>query len=177
MVKKIRSRKRGRPKIDRPLRDKGTPESLIKRLALVGDGDITMSSTPIDVMYTRKIINPNQYNAGLTYWYLYTRVFGKPYPQSNTGKLLSPISSRSVESIIKRKDIEHHTLLDECLTFIKKEVGLRGYNLMRAVIVFQQYPNYLSYLKPKPRDNPKKMIIRDALDSIIKFFDTKKRKR
>ena len=118
MAKKIRSRKRGRPRIDRPLRDKGTPESLIKRLALVGEGDPTMSSTPIDVMFTRKIINPNQYNAGLTYWYLYTRVFGKPYPQSNTGKLLSPISGRSVESIIKRKDIEHHTLLDECLTFI-----------------------------------------------------------
>ena len=48
---------------------------------------------------------------------------------------------------------------------------------MRAVIIFQKYPNYLFYLKPKPRDNPKKMIIRDALDSIIKFFDTKKRKR
>ena len=177
MAKKIRSRKRGRPRIDRPLRDKGTPEQQIRRLALVGGGDPTMSSTPIDVMYTRKIINPNQYHAGLTYWYLYTRVFGKPYPQSNTGKLLSPISGRSVESIVKRKDIEHHTLLGECLTFIKKEVGLRGYNLMREVIIFQQYPNYLLYLKPKTRDNPKKMIIRDALDSIIKFFDTKKRKR
>ena len=103
MARKGRSTKRGRPKIDRPLRDKGTPESLIKRLALVGDGDITMSSTPIDVMYTRNIINPNQYNAGLTYWYLYTRVFGKPYPQSNTGKLLSPISGRSVESIVKKR--------------------------------------------------------------------------
>ena len=104
MAKKIRSRKRGRPRIDRPLRDKGTPEQQIRRLTLVNGGDPTLSTTPLDIMYARQIIEPEQYNAGLTYWYLYTKVFGKPFPESNTGKLLSPIKGRSIEDGEKRKD-------------------------------------------------------------------------
>ena len=55
---------------------------------------------------------------------------------------------------------------------------------MRAVIIFQQYPNYLLYLKPKTRDNPKKMRdsthkrdLRNALDSVVKFFNHYKKKR
>ena len=61
--------KRGRPKKDKPLRDKGTPEQQIKRLALVNGGDPTLSTTPLDIMFARRIIEPDQYNAGLTYWY------------------------------------------------------------------------------------------------------------
>ena len=169
--------KRGRPKKDRPLPDKGTPENQIKRLALVGGGDPTLSSTPFDIMFARGIVNPEQYNAGLTYWYLYTRVFGKPFPQSNTSKLLSPINTRSVESIVKRRDIEHHSLLFDCCAFIVKEAGQRAYNLLRGIVVFQEHPDYLYYLKAKSRDNAKKTILCNALNSIRKFFDTKRKKR
>ena len=169
--------KRGRPKKDKPLRDKGTPEQQIKRLALVGGGDPTLSSTPFDIMFARGIVNPEQYNAGLTYWYLYTRVFGKPFPQSNTSKLLSPINTRSVENIVKRRDVEHQSLLFDCCAFIVREAGQRAYNLMSSIIVFQEHPNYLYYLKVKSRDSAKKIVVRSALDSIRKFFDNKRKKR
>ena len=105
--------KRGRPKKDKPLRDKGTPEQQIKRLALVNGGDPTLSTTPLDIMFARRIIEPDQYNAGLTYWYLYTKVFGKPFPESNTGKLLSPIKGRMIEEGEKRKDIHNNTVYTE----------------------------------------------------------------
>ena len=49
--------KRGRPRKNLPLRDKGTPELMVKRLRLVQGGDPTLSTTPIDICYARKIIS------------------------------------------------------------------------------------------------------------------------
>ena len=169
--------KRGRPKKDKPLRDKGTPEQQIKRLALVNGGDPTLSTTPLDIMFSRRIIEPDQYNAGLTYWYLYTKVFGKPFPESNTGKLLSPIKGRMIEEGEKRKDIHNNTVYTECRKFIVKEVGRKVYGMMRDVVIFFEHPPYLNYSKKKIRDNPHKEDFRNALDSIVKFFNFYKKKR
>lgn len=169
--------KRGRPKKDRPLRDKGTPEQQIRRLILVNGGDPTLSTTPLDIMHARQIIEPEQYNAGLTYWYLHTKVFGKPFPESNTGKLLSPIRGRSMEEGEKRKDVHNNIVYTECRKYIIKEVGRRVYGLMRDVIVFFEHPAYLKYSKKKMRDSYHKRDLRNALDSVVKFFNHYKKKR
>ena len=169
--------KRGRPKKDRPLRDKGTPEQQIRRLILVNGGDPTLSTTPLDIMHARQIIEPEQYNAGLTYWYLHTKVFGKPFPESNTGKLLSPIRGRSMEEGEKRKDVHNNIVYTECRKYIIKEVGRRVYGLMRDVIVFFEHPAYLKYSKKKRRDSYHKRDLRNALDSVVKFFNHYKKKR
>ena len=42
------ARRRGRPKKNLPLRDKGTPELIIKRMQLVQGGDTSLSTTPLD---------------------------------------------------------------------------------------------------------------------------------
>ena len=169
--------KRGRPKKNKPLRDKGTPEQQIRRLTLVNGGDPTLSTTPLDIMYARQIIESNQYNAGLTYWYLYTKVFGKPFPESNTGKLLSPIRGRSMEDGEKRKDVHNNLVYTECRKYIIKEVGRRVYGLMRDVIVFFEHPAYLKYNKKKMRDSSHKRDLRNALDSVVKFFNYYKKRR
>ena len=169
--------KRGRPKKNIPLRDKGTPEQQIRRLTLVNGGDPILSPTPLDIMYARQIIEPAQYNAGLTYWYLYTKVFGKPFPESNTGKLLSPIRGRSIEEGEKRKDVHNNLVYTECREYIIKEVGRRVYGLMRDVIVFFEHPAYLEYNKKKIRDSSHKRDLRNALDSIVKFFNHYKKRR
>ena len=169
--------RRGRPKKNRPLRDKGTPEQQIRRLTLVNGGDPTLSTTPLDIMYARQIIEPVQYNAGLTYWYLHTKVFGKPFPESNTGKLLSPIRGRSIEDGEKRKDVHNNIVYTECRKYIIKEVGRRSYGLMRDVIIFFEHPAYLKYNKKKMRDSSHKRDLRNALDSVVKFFNYYKKRR
>ena len=73
-------KRRGRPKKNLPLRDKGTPELIIKRMQLVQGGDPSLSTTPIDICYARKIISAEQYNAGLVFLYLHRSIFGKPFP-------------------------------------------------------------------------------------------------
>ena len=144
---------------------------------MVNGGDPTLSTTPLDIMYARQIIEPVQYNTGLTYWYLHTKVFGKPFPESNTGKLLSPIRGRSIEDGEKRKDVHNNLVYTECRKYIIKEVGRRVYGLMRDVIVFFEHPAYLKYNKKKMRDSSHKRDLRNALDSVVKFFNYYKKRR
>ena len=49
--------KRGRPRKNLPLRDKGTPELMVKRLQLVQGGDPTLSTTPIDICIGVYLVN------------------------------------------------------------------------------------------------------------------------
>ena len=144
---------------------------------MVNGGDPTLSTTPLDIMYARQIIEPVQYNAGLTYWYLHTKVFGKPFPESNTGKLLSPIRGRSIEDGEKRKDVHNNLVYTECRKYIIKEVGRRSYGLMQDVIIFFEHPAYLKYSKKKMRDSSHKRDLRNALDSVVKFFNYYKKRR
>tara|TARA_X000001388_G_scaffold77322_1_gene77606 strand:+ start:41 stop:562 length:522 start_codon:yes stop_codon:yes gene_type:complete len=169
--------RRGRPRKDRPLRDKGTPELQIKRITLVQGGNPQMSTTPLDIMFERQIITPDQYNSGLVYLYMHMKIFGKPFPQSNTGKLLSPIGGRSHEYKITKKDIQNNELFNNLKDFIVKETNSLAYQMLKNIVVFLECPPYLNYGKARLKDNRQKKILHNVLDSISKFFNTKKKKR
>ena len=154
------ARRRGRPKKNLPLRDKGTPELIIKRMQLVQGGAPSLSTTPIDICYARKIISAEQYNAGLVFLYLHRSIFGKPFPISNTSKLMSPIGSRYNPN----KD------------FIIKEAGSSSYKYMKNVIVYQEQPPYLLEEKPNPRHNKLKIMLHVGLNLISDWLNQKKRR-
>ena len=176
MTRKWRS-KRGRPKVDSPLRDKGTPELQFKRIELVRGGNPNMSSSPIDILCERKIIELDQYNAGLTFWYLHMKIFGKPFPQSNAGKLLSPIKSRSMITKSSKKDEEIYSIYNECRKNIIRQCGQSGYRILSEVLIFHENPPYIYYSEIKVEDSAHKNTLRDALDSIKDFFRNFKKKR
>ena len=77
----------------------------------------------------------------------------------------------------KRKDVQNNLVYTECRKYIIKEVGRSVYGLMRDVIVFQEHPTYLKYSKKKIKDSPQKQDFRNALDSVVKFFNHYKKKR
>ena len=174
MVKRF---KRGRPRKNAPLRDKGTPESQIKRIMLVNGGNPAMSTTPIDIMFERTMINRDEYNAGLVYQYLHSRVFAKPFPQSNTGKLSEPIRSRQVSGKVSKRDIENWIVFKDITSFIIKEVGQKTYACMKNLIIYQEHPTYLMHNETRIMDNPHKSMVKTALKSITKFFDNARRKK
>ena len=169
--------KRGRPRKDAPLRDKGTPEAQIKRIMLVNGGNPAMSTTPIDIMFERTIINRDEYNAGLIYLYLHSRVFSKPFPQSNTGKLTQPIRSRQASSKVSRRDVENWIVFKDITSFIIKEVGQKTYTCMKNLIIYQEHPIYLMHNEIRIMDNPHKSMVKTALKSVIKFFNNARRKK
>ena len=174
MVKRF---KRGRPRKDAPLRDKGTPEAQIKRIMLVNGGNPAMSTTPIDIMFERTMINRDEYNAGLIYLYLHSRVFSKPFPQSNTGKLTQPIRSRQASSKVSRRDVENWIVFKDITSFIIKEVGQKTYSCMKNLIIYQEHPIYLMHNEIRIMDNPHKSMVKTALKSVIKFFNNARRKK
>ena len=169
--------KRGRPKKDAPLRDKGTPEAQIKRIMLVNGGNPAMSTTPIDIMFERTMINRDEYNAGLIYLYLHSRVFSKPFPESNTGKLTQPIRSRQASSKVSRRDVENWIVFKDITSFIIKEVGQKTYSCMKNLIIYQEHPIYLMHNEIRIMDNPHKSMVKTALKSVIKFFNNARRKK
>ena len=169
--------KRGRPKKNAPLRDKGTPELQIKRIMLVNGGNPSMSTTPIDIMFERSMINQDEYNAGLIYQYLHSRVFSKPFPQSNTGKLSEPIRSRQTSSKVSRRDIENWIVFKDITSFIIHEVGQMTYDCMKNLIIYHEHPTYLHHNQIRIKDNHHKLMVKNALKSVTKFFDNAKKKK
>tara|TARA_R110000824_G_scaffold172022_1_gene349748 strand:+ start:482 stop:1009 length:528 start_codon:yes stop_codon:yes gene_type:complete len=169
--------KRGRPRKDAPLRDKGTPESQIKRIMLVNGGNPQMSTIPIDIMFERSIINKDEYNAGLIYQYLHSRVFSKPFPESNTGKLTQPIRSRQESNKVSRRDVENWIVFKDITSFIIKEAGQMTYSCMKNLIIYQEHPTYLMHNEIRIKDNSHKTMVRSALKSITKFFNNARRKK
>lgn len=70
-------RNRGRPRLDRPRMDLGTPEAQARRAALLADGDPAFSEYPLGLMLARGLIGREQHEAGCYYGFLYGRVIGK----------------------------------------------------------------------------------------------------
>lgn len=70
-------RKRGRPRLDRPSTDGGTPEAQARRAALAGGGDPALTEHPLGLMLARGLISPEQHEAGIYYAGLYVRAVGR----------------------------------------------------------------------------------------------------
>ena len=161
--RKKRRSNEGRPKKNAPLRDKGTPELQIKRIMLVNGGNPSMSTTPIDIMFERSMINQDEYNAGLIYQYLHSRVFSKPFPQSNTGKLSEPIRSRQTSSKVSKRDIDHVTNIMKLL--VRENINLKNLHLKKNRV----NKIVATYTKHKPlNESYKKQVIKGVLKSLYK---------
>ncbi|MGL5785081.1 MAG: hypothetical protein ACRCYZ_06500 [Alphaproteobacteria bacterium] len=65
-------RKRGRPKLEKPLKDLGTLEFQTKRHLLYGahHPDVCKSSPSLDLLYHHQVITEKQYEAGKLYYLL-----------------------------------------------------------------------------------------------------------
>jgi hypothetical protein len=70
-------RKRGRPRLDRPATDGGTPELQARRAALAGDGDPALTEYPLGLMLARGLITAEMHEGGCTYAVLYGRAVAR----------------------------------------------------------------------------------------------------
>lgn len=70
-------RGRGRPRLDRPATDLGTPEAQARRSLLTGAADPALAEYPLGVLLARGLIGREQHDAGCYYGFLYGRVVGR----------------------------------------------------------------------------------------------------
>jgi hypothetical protein len=70
-------RKRGRPKLNRPSNDSGTPELQARRSALVGASDPALAEYPLGIMLARGLISAEEHEAGCYYAALYAKAVAR----------------------------------------------------------------------------------------------------
>lgn len=71
--------KRGRPRLDRPKHDYGTPELVLKRITMAPK-DATMSTCPLDVMLSKGLISPEAHGACSHFLAIRKMIFGRASP-------------------------------------------------------------------------------------------------
>src|SRR5258706_2244579 len=91
-------RRRGRPKLNRPANDGGTPNLQARRSALVGSGDPALAEYPLGIMLARGLISAEEHEAGCYYAALYAKAVAR--------------TSLSVAHIYRRMLAENGRVLD-----------------------------------------------------------------
>ena len=169
--------KRGRPKKDLVLRDKGTRESIMQRTMLVGDGDPSLSTCALDIHLARKLITPEQHKSGTRFAQLRQANFGKVYSQSSLSKMLigSNKYQTSTTSEPTRREIFNHRYYREANDYLIKNGGA---NILRTVIDmvgYDQRPKYLENIY-QPINKIILEQFRKGLNLLGVFFTTPFRK-
>jgi len=72
-------RKRGRPKLDRPTHDGGTPEVQARRALLASGGDPALTEHPLGIMLARGLISGEEHEAGCYYAMLYAKAVARTH--------------------------------------------------------------------------------------------------
>ena len=165
--------KRGRPKKDPVLRDKGTPESRVRRSIIVRGGNPDKASDPLDAMEERGIISFNMAKAGHDYATLYYKIFGTPFTHVNYDKLLQKADGFTQPTVNpSRNESESEWILTESFKILR---DIRARRSVDLIALQKHFPRFLFEPKPHPKDNNFKNNLRDGLMALDQWFNKAKR--
>ena len=160
--------KRGRPKKEPVVRDKGTPEVITKRMIIVNGGDPNKASDPIDACEERGIITSDMAKAAHDYTRLYYRIFGKPFNSVNYDKLLHRADGfvRQAQNP-SRGESYAEWLLGESLKVLRDS---KAKKIVDELALEKKFPPFLFEGKAKLDDNKFKQKLRKGLKDLDNFF-------
>lgn len=127
--------RRGRPKLNRPAIDTGTPELIHKRM-MASPMDATLSTNPLDVLKSRKIISDEAHGAASYFAALRKIVFGKAHPGAID---LTAVSSGSPHEF-DRADAEIK-YRDACNAM--KAISRASLDAVENLVVHERWPSWL----------------------------------
>lgn len=130
------NRKRGRPRLDRPKYDFGTPELIKKRMTIAPD-DPTRSTNPIDACAARGIISDEAHSAAIYFRALRKIVFGKAIPPAID---LNAVSSNGNPDEPDRGDAE--TKYREACAAMKCQ-SRPAFDAVENLVVHERWPEWL----------------------------------
>lgn len=129
--------KRGRPKLNRPRVDYGTPE-LIKRRMTISPRDATLSTSPLDVLKSRGHISDEAFSAALYFAGIRKRMFGKAIPPVLDLTAISGGPSEFDDIEAARAEKEYR---DAC--FAMKTQGRASFDAVENLVVHERFPDWL----------------------------------
>lgn len=128
--------RRGRPKLNRPAIDTGTPELIHKRM-LASPMDATLSTNPLDVLKSRQIISEEAHGAASYFAALRKIVFGKAHPGAID---LTAISSAAMPNELDRADAEIK-YRDACNAM--KSISRASLEAVENLVIHERWPDWL----------------------------------
>lgn len=165
--------KRGRPRKYPVLRDKGTPESQIRRMIIVNGGNPDKASDPLDALEERGIINSHMSKAGHDYAGLYYKIFGTPFTRINYDKLLQKKDGFTrTEQNPSRNESELEWTLTEAFKILR---DIRARRSVDLIALQKHFPRFLFEPKPHPRDNNFKKNLKEGLKALDQWLNKAKR--
>lgn len=140
--------KRGRPRLDRPKNDTGTPELIHKRM-MASPIDPTLSTTPLDVLKARNIISDEAHGAASYFAALRKIVFGKAHPGAIDLTAISALGNTPEE--FDRADAETK-YRDACGAI--KAISRASLDAVENLVIHERWPEWLSARtrSKQPRD-------------------------
>lgn len=105
------------------------------------------------------------------------RIYGKVYPESNTGKLMTPIRGRGLISKVGKKSVDTWNLYKDINQHLKENLSVKCSSCLRDIVLFQWYPPYLLHNEMLVEDNKHKKMVRFGFEKLSDFFNTKKKRR
>lgn len=157
--------KRGRPKLNRPRHDYGTPELVHKRM-MISPVDATLSTTPLDALKSRGVISDEAHAAASYFRALRQNIFGKAHVQAVN---LGAISGAPDESVSPSDEIEYR---DACSAM--KCHGRQVFDAVENCVVHERWPDFL-----KDRGGPmvsKQKHLMLGLAALLGWFRNRNRK-
>lgn len=129
--------KRGRPKLNRPRVDYGTPE-LIKRRMTIAPFDATLSTCPLDILKARRLVSDEAYSAALYFAGIRKRMFGKAIPPVLDLTAISggPSEFDDIEAAGAEQEYR-----DAC--FAMKAQGRISFDAVENLVVHERAPGWL----------------------------------
>ena len=95
-------RRAGRPAMNRPAVDPGTPELLARRARLAAGGDPSLTESPLGILLARGLIGREQHDSGRHYASLYRQSVGR------TGVCWDNAVAESFWSSLKREVVHRY---------------------------------------------------------------------
>ena len=105
------------------------------------------------------------------------RIYGKVYPESNTGKLMTPIRGRGLINHVGKKSVHTWNLYKDINNHLKENLSVKCTTCIRDIVLFQWHPPYLLHNERLTQDDSHKKMVRLGLERLSDFFNTKKKKR
>lgn len=141
--------RRGRPNLDRPVIDRGTPELQAHRERLAAGGDPALSEYPLGLLLARGLVSREQHEAGCYYAFLYGRSIGRT--QVNCSYLFGAQAAGYAD---------RHDLTDAELARLQSLFRRGKNNLLAAsrrvcdatenLVVFGRFPRFLDGGRRRP---------------------------
>lgn len=131
------NKKRGRPPLNRPRVDYGTPETIKRRMS-ISPSDPTQATNPLDALRARRLISDEAHAAAIYFAGIRKRMFGKAIPPCMDLTAVSGGPTEFDDKEAARSELEYR---DAC--YAMRAQGRASYDAVENLVIHERWPEWV----------------------------------